>query len=1275
MWVVTSRLRTPYMIMNIIINNYKLSSLQLLDDILDDPELFDTKVKSIHKAMKLVHFGFLLGHPLCYEFGLSKMIIEKFSELPEAWFCFAKYVVIFPEENQNLEMISLSISRNKVKGRLAKLIKTQCCTILKMRETNISNLLKRKINKITKDVNSAKQKLRHVWDVVIQSNLGEIESATKKAISSINRVDIEFKRLIREYPNNRFVTRPYSRFLQELCANYTEASDMQNKTRLLQRGIAINEDHNHQYGMMIFDKIPTKLKTAKFTATENTDLTLSTGELDIEDNITKECENNQALAHRIMNIRIPGTFNSILLRLMILIFVNIIPFIIMIIFIHVLASMLQRPIVYLRQIAAIRSRFAQIASFSFRIFFNIKGYIPEIEYRNADPQEPIGNTWDINEQMNYILGESTRLAQVLNEYQDIGPNDKYLSHVYNALFTSSIQYHYYTSLKNVTIYNMSFQGIIIDYVVQTTTALNLDINKTDILEASFVLNMVHNTRSVLSILRDEIQNFAYYFEDIETKANAIMIILRIIFLMLIILLSIFTLILEIYWIQKNKIAAYKCSMLLPKSCISQLSKGLRSIKKEGTSQGSSYNNEEINKQEENILKIFSSGGMSSTKYDDFILMIIAVGLILMMEIFVILVISDSALKVTGIFPSNAPHMINIGGAYSSKQAAIYYLDLFTVCDSPGEVKLYTMEEYASFVNESLVLSDDLYESLRYGDDKVVAPFGRFEQSVEASKDVIKCDDPTAYQSTFIEVSNCYNADLVFTSITPFVNYILSPFYRYGKSVDPKNPYVNNMWSTLIFPIFTSFFVPMMNGILPEIHFSISIVLNSLILEVFVLIILSIILEIAILIKIKQIETHIRDVLKLLLHPPSEFILHNSKIMKVLSGNFNGERGDSENRDENFYYNVVENLSEITVGIDQNGVVESMNKQCRKLFNINSHEEYENKLLKDLMCNFTGDVDYVLKYSNALNFEGYNNHSNNNNYNTNLNNSHNKVTGENTSTKGKVSYGADSIEKTAKLLTLNQNNEKSMYLVYGNICCGKLVITFRDITAANRYQTLIREERYKCDKMLSSILPPSLVPRVQAGETNISFAVQSATILFLDIVSFTPWCGSLPADKVMYTLNQMFKKLDSNVAQYPTMMKIKCIGDCYMAAGGVFSEMNQPAEHAKEVVNFGLDAIDRIRDINKELNENLQIRVGVNTGGPIVAGVLGIGKPTFEIIGPAINMAQQMEHHGIPMKVHISRNVYELVYGDSFEISERGNIEVKGRSVVTYIVNKRNHQYQ
>lgn len=111
-----------------------------------------------------------------------------------------------------------------------------------------------------------------------------------------------------------------------------------------------------------------------------------------------------------------------------------------------------------------------------------------------------------------------------------------------------------------------------------------------------------------------------------------------------------------------------------------------------------------------------------------------------------------------------------------------------------------------------------------------------------------------------------------------------------------------------------------------------------------------------------------------------------------------------------------------------------------------------------------------------------------------------------------------------------------------------IYTLRDVTQQVRYRTLIDQELKRSDSYLQSILPPKLVPRVQNGENNISFSVQSASVLFLDVVEFTPWCGSVSPPIVMKTLSLMFAFLDEAINSFPTMTRIKCIGDCYMAAG-------------------------------------------------------------------------------------------------------------------------------
>ena len=400
------------------------------------------------------------------------------------------------------------------------------------------------------------------------------------------------------------------------------------------------------------------------------------------------------------------------------------------------------------------------------------------------------------------------------------------------------------------------------------------------------------------------------------------------------------------------------------------------------------------------------------------------------------------------------------------------------------------------------------------------------------------------------------------------------------------------------------------------------------------------------IRIWKINNHIKFVLSLLLHCNADQILQTPKIMAVLSGEFSTVKANTAVRTASFFNTVLNSLPEVIIIANQENNIESVNKQCCSLFNAES-KDLIGKTISEILSKFEGDALKLLQApSNNINLVLRKLNNNNNNSATNSTTSIN-----------------------------NNNNTGNSYEIlnfigFSLISNQKLAIILRDNTTAVRYNKLIQQEKMKSDELLASILPQNLVPRVQAGETDISFSIQSATIVFMDIVSFTPWCGSLPADKVMSTLNLLFKKFDSNCNNYSTMTKIKCIGDCYMASGGVFSEVNQPAEHAKDVVNFGLDSLKSVGELNNELNERLQIRVGVNTGGPIVAGVIGVGKPTFEILGPAINMAQQMEHHGVAMQVHITRSVYELVYGDLFVIKERGETEVKGGSVVTYLVTGR-----
>ncbi|OHS93579.1 hypothetical protein TRFO_40170 [Tritrichomonas foetus] len=226
----------------------------------------------------------------------------------------------------------------------------------------------------------------------------------------------------------------------------------------------------------------------------------------------------------------------------------------------------------------------------------------------------------------------------------------------------------------------------------------------------------------------------------------------------------------------------------------------------------------------------------------------------------------------------------------------------------------------------------------------------------------------------------------------------------------------------------------------------------------------------------------------------------------------------------------------------------------------------------------------------------------------------------------------------------------------------MALIFRDIGDERRQQMLIELETEKHMSIVYQILPHQIAERLLTEQKSISMTVDLVAISFCDIVSFTPWCGSQTPEGVVNTLNVMFNLFDESCNQYPTMTKIKCIGDCYMSASGIFTPDAPPEVLGTEMVCFCLDMITGIGEVNRQLGTSLQIRVGTAIGGPISAGVMGIHKPVFDIWGDAVNEANGLESSGVPMKVHINKLMYDSIQKDKFIIEKRetGTYLVSGR---------------
>jgi len=191
-----------------------------------------------------------------------------------------------------------------------------------------------------------------------------------------------------------------------------------------------------------------------------------------------------------------------------------------------------------------------------------------------------------------------------------------------------------------------------------------------------------------------------------------------------------------------------------------------------------------------------------------------------------------------------------------------------------------------------------------------------------------------------------------------------------------------------------------------------------------------------------------------------------------------------------------------------------------------------------------------------------------------------------------------------------------------------------------------------EMLLLNILPKEISEALKTEPRAIAAHYDEASILFADIVGFTPMAATMLPLTLVDLLNDVFECFDDLVDKYE-LEKIKTIGDCYMVAAGV---PRQRVDHAEALVNF---ALDMQAEIGKRTfgGRRLAFRIGINSG-PVVAGVIGRRKFIYDLWGETVNMASRMESHGTSGVIQITRNTFDLV-GEHFDCQARGPIEVKG----------------
>jgi len=262
----------------------------------------------------------------------------------------------------------------------------------------------------------------------------------------------------------------------------------------------------------------------------------------------------------------------------------------------------------------------------------------------------------------------------------------------------------------------------------------------------------------------------------------------------------------------------------------------------------------------------------------------------------------------------------------------------------------------------------------------------------------------------------------------------------------------------------------------------------------------------------------------------------------------------------------------------------------------------------------------------------------------------------------VISGADQFEKTIQCIEIGAEDYLpkpfDAVLLRARIVSSLEKKRLRDLDQKhlellNQEKMLLEIEQLKTEKLMLNILPKPVADRLKKGEKNISGSYPDVTILFSDLVGFTQLSTRISAGELVSLLNNLFTRFDKR-ADLLGLEKIKTIGDAYMAVGGLPIPRS---DHALICAEMALGMFDDIKEFNLENGIELDMRIGLNSG-PVVAGVIGYTKFSYDLWGNTVNVASRMESTAKSGRVQLSPSTSKAL-AESFILEDAGLIECKG----------------
>jgi PAS domain-containing protein/class 3 adenylate cyclase len=263
-------------------------------------------------------------------------------------------------------------------------------------------------------------------------------------------------------------------------------------------------------------------------------------------------------------------------------------------------------------------------------------------------------------------------------------------------------------------------------------------------------------------------------------------------------------------------------------------------------------------------------------------------------------------------------------------------------------------------------------------------------------------------------------------------------------------------------------------------------------------------------------------------------------------------------------------------------------------------------------------------------------------------------------------GADGVERHVAV-TVSYLNQIGLAKGTSAKLISAIALQFNDLTDQKKREDILQAQAKMIRELLMRMMPKSIVDQLSEGADSLAYAVQTASIGCIEVV-IEPPLSDAAVEEIFRRWQKVFAIMDEVISAFPTLDKIRTEGNMYVFAGGMFGSGQKPEKQAEEATRFGLKLIGTAAKGAAEIGFHVDFRMGLNTGGPLVAGVMNQHRPAFQLIGPAADISEALMRTGDLNQVHFTRSVYELIYSHNFKVTERGDVKLRGgRTLRTYVI--------